>query len=882
MAKRSTRDIDFPFYQYLWFYYRENRKAIRGAYKQLTQKFLDFNDPQNATAFLRPPQFEALEMYVFLKEYCDNRFLAAVFRDWYERTGRFEGRATAGISPKGQGMLFGPAEFDSEDPAKFQAVFSQLERIQQVYPNYIFALTMGLGKTVLMATSIFYEFLLANKYPKDERFCHNALVFAPDKTVLQSLREIQTFDKSRVVPPEYVNWLDTNLRFHFLEESGSSLNTLDKSRFNIIISNTQKIILKKQHKARKAAELLFQGETALYKAKTLNQQYADLYGDLEAEVESEEELIPNQRFAKLLRLERLGIYVDEAHHLFGNALAADLGGSDKRSSLRLTIDEIAYNLKKAGTTVVGCYNYTGTPYANNRVLPEVVYAYGLKNAVDNGYLKKPKLESIRNVREDTLTFVRIAVTEFWDRHRNQRYEGLLPKMAFFASSIEELQSELRPAVEQVLAELDIPIGKILVNVGDDAITTNDDLREFKMLDAPASEKQFILLVNKGKEGWNCRSLFGVAMHREPKSRIFVLQATMRCLRSITEVQQTGHVFLSAECAAILESELQENFRVSIADLSDDSDGKVNYQIKVVPPPVTIHLKRIRKLYNLQEKAIRPGASLDLDHADTERYRVEGIEINLSDLSAKRGTEKDYTELREKRAWSELTLVAEVARYLNRSPLQVRGILESTAEGLPRILEAVNEHNQLLHDWVIPRLFKLLYDIQEYERLDDDQVMLVKEPPADPGYYSVRANPLLTLSAEEPDMQLFREKSFHLDHYCFDSEPERKFFLHLLHDGRVDHIWFTGMLTHGQSDFRIEYIDPVSHTLRSYYPDFVLLLKDGSYVIVEVKGENLIDDEVTRAKAQFAEALAGASAMRYVLAPSKKAAEARDAVGVVFG
>lgn len=53
---------------------------------------------------------------------------------------------------------------------------------------------MGLGKTILMGTCIFYEFLVANKFPKDPHFCHNALVFAPDKTVLQSLKEIQTFD----------------------------------------------------------------------------------------------------------------------------------------------------------------------------------------------------------------------------------------------------------------------------------------------------------------------------------------------------------------------------------------------------------------------------------------------------------------------------------------------------------------------------------------------------------------------------------------------------------------------------------------------------------------------------------------------------------------
>lgn len=47
---------------------------------------------------------------------------------------------------------------------------------------------------------------------------------------------------------------------------------------------------------------------------------------------------------------------------------------------------------------------------------------------------------------------------------------------------------------------------ILVNVGDNKITSNDDIREFNRLDTEGSDKQFILLVNKGREGWNCRSL----------------------------------------------------------------------------------------------------------------------------------------------------------------------------------------------------------------------------------------------------------------------------------------------------------------------------------------------------------------------------------------
>ena len=56
--------------------------------------------------------------------------------------------------------------------------FYQIIQYAEDYPNYIFALTMGLGKTILMATCIFYEFLLASKWPRDDRYCHNALVSA--------------------------------------------------------------------------------------------------------------------------------------------------------------------------------------------------------------------------------------------------------------------------------------------------------------------------------------------------------------------------------------------------------------------------------------------------------------------------------------------------------------------------------------------------------------------------------------------------------------------------------------------------------------------------------------------------------------------------------
>jgi len=55
---------------------------------------------------------------------------------------------------------------------------------------------------------------------------------------------------------------------------------------------------------------------------------------------------------------------------------------------------------------------------------------------------------------------------------------MLPKMAFFAPSIDVLENDLKPAVEAVLDELGNDTNKMLVNVGDPKLTSNDDIRQF--------------------------------------------------------------------------------------------------------------------------------------------------------------------------------------------------------------------------------------------------------------------------------------------------------------------------------------------------------------------------------------------------------------------
>lgn len=881
--KSASASLDFAFFQFLWQFYQSNRGAIRQNYKELTRKFLDFNNPErNPKAFLRQPQFEALETYVFLKEFFGNAKVEEIFKTWYERSGKFEGRKFGSFLGTAGQEMFSFGDSDELELSTYKLLFEKMRKNSRVYPNYIFALTMGTGKTILMATCIFYEFLLGNKFEKDGRYCHNALVFAPDKTVLQSLKEIETFDLTRVVPPEYVNFMTTHLRFHYLEDAGTSLDTLDRSRFNIIVSNTQKIILKRKRKEKNAVDKLFGTTGETLAATGVYADAADLYNFDQPEEEGE--LTTNQRFEKLRRLEQLGIYVDEAHHSFGKTLAKDMGIGAKESdtSLRTTIDILAASLNAAGTRVVACYNYTGTPYVGREVLPEVVYAYGLKEAIDKGFLKKVTLHGYANTRTDE--FIDIAVETFLKESGDLRPEGLLPKLAFFASTIEELTAELKPAVERALLKHGIPTSRILVNVGDSKLTTNDDIREFNRLDNENSDKQFILLVNKGREGWNCRSLFGVGLFREPKSKIFVLQATMRCLRAIGQAQYTGHVFLSDDNLNTLNDELQQNFRISADELQNVAKDKERVEVRVVAPPVKIKLVRIRKQYQMREKLLAPGQPMGLDRTDreswsalVEKYRLIETQqdgLTAADITRASGSRTfDLTSRRVKRSFSRMTLVAEVSRYLNRSPLEIEELLDSTQEGTDELVAITNEFNELLYDEIIPRLFRQLYDLDESQQTEEHEVDLIKVPTS--GYYEVSAAKDKIVRMNDAQIQdEERTKSFHLDTYCFDSGSENWLFWDLLREQRVKKIYFTGMLTHGQSDFFIQYIDPESRTVRSYYPDFIFQREepDGSlkYVIVEVKADNQIEDAVVQAKKDFAQQIAVASGMEYRILKSSDA------------
>lgn len=166
--------------------------------------------------------------------------------------------------------------------------------------------------------------------------------------------------------------------------------------------------------------------------------------------------------------------------------------------------------------------------------------------------------------------------------------------------------------------------------------------------------------------------------------------------------------------------------------------------------------------------------------------------------------------------------------------------------------------------VIPKIFSTLYEVKAEPIAIDKELVLLREP-KDKEYYSFSALPELVIKRSDSEMIKYKERSFHADTYCFDSKPEKECFLQYITNlEKVQEIYFTGMFTSNQGDLSIPYYDPETQRMRNYYPDFLAKMSDGTYQLIEVKGDNMIDDIVVKAKKSAAEEIAAESKMEYII------------------
>lgn len=734
--------------------------------------------------YLHSPQVEALETYIFLKEVVGNKSSLEVFRSFFGE----EKELLLGL---------GVSKEDAFD------ILGNKEKVQNLlrdkfgtagYPNQVYALTMGTGKTILMAVMAMYDFVLSFYHPNDKRFAKNALVFAPDTTIIESLKEIKSFDYTRVIPKEYLNIL-LNVKYHYLENTETPLAPI--GNYNIIVSNSQKIILKTRHKQ------------------------APMFSLLSSWRELENKEIENRRLAAVRQLSDLVVFVDEAHHSYGKTLEGML------KKTRQTINYLHGNSK-----LISVVNLTGTPYVNNEMIADVVYHFGLKQGIEKGILKQVRFFEYSQVKSQS--FLEDVVDKFISEYGENRLEGRLPKIAFYAASIEDLQQDLRPKLEKILSRKGTPISKIL----EYHTEAEDSREEFINLDTGDSNKQFILLVGKGTEGWNCRSLVSCALYRRPKSSIFVLQSSTRCLRSIGDNSTVGSVFLSEENYKILDKELRNNFSIDIKELSGQETKTFEHTLRIEKKrklKVKKEIREILAIHRQETQKIRLGLT-GFRHEGEKALLARGG-IFLEEGSAKYKEAESTGEIKEKAFFTYYEIIELINRRTHLPCIDIENIVVSNGLSHKELTNRVNRNPTLL-PFIINEILSKAYAYKEKAEVIEEEVELTKFYPFKINVN--QSNNALVVYKEQVESASGKSRlGFHVNPYNFDSRDEKDLFQYLRgvlndHEAVVD-VYFTGGTTdQSHNEFYFEYYNPEKQRISQYFPDFIVETTKGRYLVIEVK------------------------------------------------
>jgi hypothetical protein len=193
---------------------------------------------------MRDAQVEAIKTYLFLKIGCGNKPLSDLFQ-----SGAFNSLNLESVELLGTTKSF--LENNPAAVALLEYALLTNDRGEQVskkladeikkspesidyakfwsdafygvtYTDYLFSLPMGAGKTFLMAAFIYLDLYFATNEPNNEAFAHNFIIFAPSglkSSVVPSLRTIQRFDPTWVLPEPSATEIKRKMLFEVLDQS---------------------------------------------------------------------------------------------------------------------------------------------------------------------------------------------------------------------------------------------------------------------------------------------------------------------------------------------------------------------------------------------------------------------------------------------------------------------------------------------------------------------------------------------------------------------------------------------------------------------------------------------------------------------------------------
>ena len=790
--------------------------------------------------YLRQAQLEALEVYWYLRTQENTSHIFDLHKKYFQKTQLLESlgiptnhsEITELLMDGGIDNIFKKIEKDDDFVRKY-GLNAVRETINLDYPSYILALAMGAGKTVLIGAILATEFAMALEYP-DGKFIKNALIFAPGKTILGALKELSDVPYDKILPPRLYKQFVSTVKITYTRDGQKDIPVIQQSSFNVVVTNTEKIRITKQ---------------------SINK---GLLGKLSISANNGEDEIKqdvaNQRLRTIASLPNLGIFSDEAHHTYGQALDKEL------KQVRKTVDYLAKN-----TDVIVVVNTTGTPYYKRQLLKDVIYWYGLSQGIRDGILKEVKgnIEAFEEVQEKD--FVREVLKDFFKHYEDVKiYNNTSAKIAMYFSNTDDLES-MRSIVDKTLTGLGLDTSIVLAvtNKSDDK---TKDLFNNRIND-PANPYRVFLLVNMGTEGWNVPSLFATALAREIRSsNNFVLQAASRCLRQVPNNEHKAKIYLSHGNVNILDSELQETFGETLSDLNATQPEikKATLTIrKMNIPPITLQ-KTITKF-------IRSGASKNVKIAikkpkDAQRKtKITRFTMQQFGLRSHVLSEEEEREIILEDESTDARELAVDMSQTYRLPFNALYdelhkhygddvISEQSAHDIRQQVEAKARKYKKVKQ-VIETALALI----RQEGFDKEGSSYVTEIQ----YRKDREKLLSNYEVwhKKHNIQKSMDFGFHYSPYNFDSEPESDFFDKMLfaineHPKNVEDIYFTGAMDDPKkTDFLFEYQakDGLWH---NYAPDFLIRLKSGKMIIVEVKGEDRIDAGKTIRKAKAMKEIEG--------------------------
>ncbi len=881
---------------------------------------------------MRDAQVDAIKTYLFLKIACDNKPLFELFKNGVFNTldlDELEVSSSVRTALQNKPALAALYEYaslkDDSGNQVSEKICKEIKRNPEsidareffknafygvTYTDYLFSLPMGAGKTYLMAAFVYLDLYFAINEPNNPNFAHNFIIFAPSglkSSVVPSLRTIQNFVPSWVIPEPVASELKRMLIFEVLDE-----NKTAKKSNKTKNPNVQKIAIHQP-----LTDLM--GLVAVTNAeKVILDRVEEKNGQISLFEESDDEKDKqaNELRNLLDKLPHLSIFIDEVHH----------AATDEKK-LRAVVNKWAQ-----GGNVNSVIGFSGTPYLQTREkiavtsglsvatqeISNIVYYYPLVDGIGN-FLKKPKV--FISSSNDRLDIIENGVKEFLNSYKDTIYaDGTFAKLGIYCGTIETLEEKVYPLVEKLVVEygLNPSIAILKYHGGNKNYPIPvDSAYEFSILDKAFSQKRIILLVQIGKEGWDCRSLTGIILSQEGDcSTNMVLQTSCRCLRQVQKgVPETAMIYLNNSNANTLNLQLEQQHRINIQEFQNGKDEKFTlvkrydrsaylrlpkvdfYQLKVNYKTVVVQ--------KVEDVDIRDSIKLSVDIAKrTNIIKTAEMSDSLQTTETKIDDKETGTTPANFNIWINdilkesfnsldrsvvIPYLAELKEVFDKITYKKDDVLYFSSKFDLAMLNAhmrksfYDKHTFETQEELIPEEASLLHvdnfkaevytknvadyypkaDMVEKIILDDNGELKLDKKNQQMYDLAVQTgnDAIIDFFKKQMMSHPMKDKSFHYLPYKTDSSFEQKFLEEVLTESVIKdnnlEVYYNG--DRALTEFKIKCYQQVGkkcNYIGMYTPDFLIIKrKDGKIhkaLIVETKGKIYANDQTFKQKRNFME------------------------------